>query len=97
MMVWAWVATLGHLFSRFANHTDWEIAAVGNSLLAGMVAFLLHSVGDFNMHIPANALMFCLLVTIALVLAQNVESESRSMDRGENGAVKKWAPSNFPP
>jgi hypothetical protein len=37
---------------------------------------LLHSLVDFNMHIPANALMFCLLVSVALVLAQKGESDS---------------------
>ena len=89
LMAWALVATLRHLFSRFANHADWEVAAMGSSLLAGIVAFLLHSLVDFNMHIPANALMFCLLLSIALVLAQNVESDSATVDRGENGAVKK--------
>ncbi|HEU0006803.1 MAG TPA: O-antigen ligase family protein [Terriglobia bacterium] len=92
LMAWALVATLRHLFSRFANHADWEIAAVGSSLLAGMVAFLLHSVVDFNMHIPANALMFCLLVTIALVLAQSVQTDSRSMDRGEYSAGQDEEP-----
>ena len=82
LMVWALVATLRHLFSRFANHADWEVAAMGNSLTAGIVAFLLHSLVDFNMHIPANALMFCLLVSVALFLAQDVEGHSRSLETG---------------
>ncbi len=82
LMAWALVVTLRHLFSRFANHADWEVAAMGSSLTAGIVAFLLHSLVDFNMHIPANALMFCLLVSIALVLAQNVETDSATVDRG---------------
>jgi len=73
LMAWALVVTLRHLFSQFAQHADWEVAAMGSSLTAGIVAFLLHSLVDFNMHIPANALMFCLLVSVALVLAQNVE------------------------
>ena len=81
LMAWALTATLRHLFSRFADHADWEVATMGFSLLAGIVAFLLHSLVDFNLHIPANALMFCLLVSVALVLAQNVESESRTIDR----------------
>src|SRR4030095_7857285 len=63
LMTWALVVTLRYLFSRFANHTDWEIATLGSSLTAGIVAFLLHSLVDFNMHIPANTLMFCLLVS----------------------------------
>jgi O-antigen ligase len=81
-MAWALVATLRHLFSRFGNHTDWETAAMGSSLIAGIVAFLLHSLVDFNMHIPANALVFCQLLSVALVLAQNAESDPRAVDRG---------------
>ena len=80
LMAWALVATLRHLFSRFASHADWEVAAMGSSLAAGIVAFLLHSLVDFNMHIPANALMFCLLVSVALALAQNVETDSATAD-----------------
>jgi O-antigen ligase len=81
LMAWALVATLRHLFSRFASHADWEVAAMGSSLAASIVAFLLHSLVDFNMHIPANALMFCLLVSVALVLAQQGESDARAMAR----------------
>lgn len=80
LMAWALVATLRHLLSRFANHEDWEIATLGSSLAAGISAFLLHSLVDFNMHIPANALMFSLLMTIALVLAQKVEADSAVAD-----------------
>ena len=82
LMAWALVATLRHLFSRFANHADWETAAMGSSLTAGIVAFLLHSLVDFNMHIPANALVFCQLLSVALVLAQNVGTDSATADRG---------------
>jgi hypothetical protein len=49
---------------------------MGNSLIAGIVAFLLHSLVDFNMHIPANALIFCSLVSVALFLAQKAETDS---------------------
>ena len=86
LLMWALVATLRHLFSRFSNHADWEAAAIGSSLTAGIVAFLLHSLVDFNMHIPANALIFCLLVSVALVLARDVETNSNSKNaREEDG------------
>jgi O-antigen ligase len=81
LMTWALVVTLRYLFSRFANHADWEVATLGSSLTAGIVAFLLHSLVDFNMHIPANALMLCLLVSVALVLAENGETDSPTADR----------------
>ena len=70
----------------------------GAALTAGIVAFLLHSLVDFNMHIPANALMFCLLVSVALVLAQDVESrfprrgnEDERMCEGRHEYVLKTA------
>lgn len=89
LMLWAMVATLRHLFSRFVDHADWEVAALGHTLATGIVAFLLHSLVDFNMHIPANALMFCLLVTIALVLAQEQRADSAAGNRGSwAGAVE---------
>ncbi len=31
-------------------------------MLAGLFALLLHSVGDFNLHIMANAILFVLLL-----------------------------------
>jgi len=81
LMTWALVVTLRQLFSRFANHSDWEVATLGSTLTAGIVGFLLHSLVDFNIHIPANALMVCLLVSVALVLAETVESDSVTADR----------------
>ena len=57
------------------------ISAIVICVTAGIVAFLLHSLVDFNMHIPANALMCCLLVTIAVVLAQHVDDDFGAADR----------------
>lgn len=33
--------------------------------MSGITAMLVHSVGDFNLHIPANALLFTFLAAIA--------------------------------
>jgi hypothetical protein len=35
--------------------------------MSGITAILVHSIGDFNLHIPANALLFTILA--ALVVA----------------------------
>jgi len=37
------------------------------SCLGGVIALLLHSLVDFNLHIPANALVFCILLSLAIV------------------------------
>ena len=39
--------------------------ALGIGLLAGLAALLLHSAGDFNLHIMANAILFVLLLALA--------------------------------
>jgi O-antigen ligase len=38
---------------------------LGIGLLAGLAALLLHSAGDFNLHIMANAILFVLLLALA--------------------------------
>jgi len=35
--------------------------------LSGITAILVHSISDFNLHIPANALLFTILAAIVVV------------------------------
>jgi O-antigen ligase len=45
---------------------DREVIILGIGGLAGMTAFLLHSVVEFNFHIPANAFYFTVVAALAL-------------------------------
>ena len=54
---------------------------------AAVTAMIVHSLGDFNFHIPANALWIATLM--GLTVAQRTEEESRS--RRELGTTGKWA------
>ena len=51
--------------------SDWSASqrshdrGLGLGLLAGLFALLLHSLGDFNLHIMANAILFVVLLGLA--------------------------------
>jgi len=70
IMAWGLTRTARHLLSGLARATDPEIATMGYALIAGMTALLIHSFSDFNFHIPANALIFSVLLGLCLVLAK---------------------------
>jgi len=85
LMIWGFIRTSRHLILGLARNTDWEIATIGYALLSGMVALLIHSFFDFNFHIPANALIFCTLLGLSLVLASgSATSQPASRDILEN-------------
>lgn len=71
VVMWACGITLWRLFATFRTGHDRESVILGQSLLAGMIALLLHSFIDFNLHIPANALLFCVFLSLSLVIAQS--------------------------
>jgi hypothetical protein len=45
--------------------------------MSGITAILVHSVSDFNLHIPANALLFTVLVAIVVAPLPKQESAYR--------------------
>ncbi|MCP3961673.1 MAG: hypothetical protein GY719_27855 [bacterium] len=59
---------------RALARADPERRAIGLGAFAGCVALLLHSIGDFNLHIPAVAWLF---VTLAAVSLASVRSRRR--------------------
>jgi O-antigen ligase/tetratricopeptide (TPR) repeat protein len=75
-----WFARLLLLVRRRVLRLGHEATLVVVGLLSGLVALLLHSFTDFNLHIPSNALLFVLALAASL----------RLLDRDE-GAVD-WVP-----
>jgi len=75
IMAWGLTRTLRYLVSGLARVTDREIAIMGYALLSGMTALLIHSFSDFNFHIPANALIFSVLLGLCLILAKESVSD----------------------
>lgn len=85
LMVWGLIKTGRQLFLGLARNADWKIATIGYALLSGMMALLTHSFSDFNFHIPANALIFCALLGLALTLASgSATSQPASGSTPEN-------------
>ncbi len=70
MMVWALVvffrAALRHLPERLGHRREW----VRLGAFLGCCGLLVHSLFDFNLHIPANAVWFAACAAIALFPAR---------------------------
>jgi O-antigen ligase len=63
IMVWMIIALFWHGFNKLHNPSLFIRGATLGSM-AGIFAILCHSVMDFNLHIPANALFFTVLAAI---------------------------------
>jgi O-antigen ligase len=59
-------AALGYLFWWWTKRSDYFVRGVGLGCMAGIAAILIHSLTDFNLRIPANAVYFITLYTLAL-------------------------------
>ena len=64
--------------ARWAKRRDPFVKGVGLGCLGGVAALLLHSLTDFNLRIPANAAVFCLLIAL---LMRVTALESRRQER----------------
>ncbi len=53
------------LLNAWSEHEGSHAQGIGLGLLAGLVAMLVHSAYDFNLHILANAILFVLLLALA--------------------------------
>jgi hypothetical protein len=62
-MVWMIIALYRKGFKKFKNPSR---LVRGSTLgaLAGITAILVHSFGDFNLNIPANAILFAVLAAL---------------------------------
>lgn len=67
LMVWFLVALFRSALPRLAPWSDSSGANVRAAALLGIAGILVHSVSDFNLHIPANAALFFVLCALATV------------------------------
>jgi O-antigen ligase len=65
LLVWAISSTASALLRRFRQMDRWESQVTGYCLIAGLLMVLTHALVDFNFHIPAIALVFCILLCLA--------------------------------
>lgn len=60
------------LFKLFHSHNS-LMAAMGFTATMGILSILIHSLADFNLHIPANAVLFMVLLALPWLNSQNKE------------------------
>jgi len=65
IVVWMIIALYRKGFKKLKNPSRLVRGTTLGSL-AGITAILVHSIGDFNLHIPANALLFAVLAAIVV-------------------------------
>lgn len=56
----------GYVGIQWGRRRDYFVKGIGLGFLLGMAAILMHSVSDFNMHIPANVVYFMAINALAL-------------------------------
>jgi len=68
IMLWMIAAMFFQLLKN-ANHPCRMVRGTAIGVMSGMVAIAVHSISDFNLHIPANALLFTTIAAIGSVAA----------------------------
>ncbi len=63
IIIWLLFCLLNHGWEK-VKHTDSQMGAITLGSMGGIVAILVYSLSDYNLHIPANALLFTLLAAI---------------------------------
>lgn len=71
IMIWLVYRLFSHGFSKI-KHADQQIRSVTLGAMGGIIAILVYSISDFNLHIPANALLFTVLASIVAAPADGV-------------------------
>jgi hypothetical protein len=62
----------------FSAHTDSADRTLALGVFAGMVAMLLHSLTDFNLYLPANGLVFAVLLGLGASIAAELPPRAAS-------------------
>jgi len=65
IIVWMIIALYRKGFRKFKNPSR-LVRGITLGAMSGITAILVHSISDFNLHIPANALLFIVLVAIVV-------------------------------
>ncbi len=68
---------VGNVWRLLRKRNDPYVVGIGWGALGGLTALFLHSFVDFNLHIPANAVLFSVLAGIAYVAIHNQVHQGR--------------------
>lgn len=58
--------TVGYMFVKWGRRRDYFVKGVGLGCIMGIMAILVHSMTDFNLHIPANVVYFVALYALGI-------------------------------
>ncbi len=65
VIVWVIIVFYRHGFKKMKNRSR-LVHGITLGAMSGITAILIHSISDFNLHIPANALLFTVLAAIVV-------------------------------
>ena len=65
IIVWMIIALFIKGFKKL-NHPSRLVRGMTIGAMSGITAILVHSISDFNLHIPANAILFTVLAAIVV-------------------------------
>ncbi len=85
IIIWMIVALYKKGFRKFKNPSR-LVRGTTIGAMAGITAILVHSFGDFNLNIPANALLFTVLAALA---AAPVPIDNGSRMRTDSAMMKQ--------
>lgn len=91
IMLWFLVITVRNALRKSLNWTSDLNGAVSVAALLGISGILVHSLGDFNMQVPANAALFYSLCTVA-AMEPRFKSHRR-VHRHVRADISEYSPS----
>jgi len=53
---------------RWVKRRNFQIKIMSLAAMIGVFGLAIHSLTDFNLHIPANAIIFSLILSLSLIL-----------------------------
>jgi len=86
------IIVIARAMTRVTKAADPFLRALGLGSAAGILALLVHSLFDFNLQIPSNALLF--LILSAVVSRVSAEVDSNQARGGEHGRSERLSMSD---
>ena len=91
LAIW-FIAAIFRTVSRGMHSRDPLMAALALGSGGGIFAILVHSIFDFNLQVPSNALLFLLLVAVASSVAASVPKGKLTNQLSSRRGAEEHAP-----
>ena len=77
VIIWMMIIFYRRVFKKL-RHRSRLVRGISLGAMSGVTAILIHSIGDFNLHIPSNALLFSVLAALVMSRDPNLRSRHKS-------------------